>query len=351
MSKGLDINVDNPLEELLEKKVGEKNSHHHFPHTGTNRFELYKAMKSKLQQEYYRDIDGALTEDSGGSAYTRHDIGHVDDVIRKAGQILGANSDTENPAIGKLKPYEIFVLLIACLIHDAGNFYGRSGHANRVRKILKDVSNAQLNHNEISLISRIARAHGGETPSGSRDTIGVLDDKDGVEHITIRPRYLAAVLRFADELAENPGRANRRDAEGSKFPNLYCSSISVRVDYENRRVSLNFVVSDDECALVGPDESGEQMYFLDYISKRVAKTEIERRYCDRHLRGQATFEVIRVAIELLKDDDEWDIIHFELRDGGYPSSDSLEEFRKQKINGSEIAEKYKALCIEKGPRR
>ena len=348
MSEGLEINVDNPLEELLEERVGEKNSHHYFPHTGTNRFELYKAIKSKLQQDYYRDIDGALTADSCGSAYTRHDIGHVDDVIRKAGQILGANSDTKKPAIRKLKPYEIFVLLIACLIHDAGNIYGRSGHANRVRKILKDVSDAQLNQYEISLISKIARAHGGKTPSGSYDTIGGLDDKGGVEHITIRPRYLAAVLRFADELAENPRRANRRDAEGSKFPNLYCSSISVRVDYESRRISLNFVVSDGECALYETDESGESMYFLDYISKRVAKTELERRYCDRHLRGQATFEVIRVAIELLKNDEEWETIHFELRDEGYPRGDNLEEFRKQMIDGSEIAKKYEALCTEKG---
>lgn len=341
MSGGIDVNLDSPLEVRLKELVEMENAHNEFPYTGDNRFELYTSIKSKLQRDYYRDIDGALTKDTGGGAFTRHDLGHVDDVIRKAGQLLGANSSAEEPALNRLKHYEVFVLLVACLIHDAGNNEGRSGHANRARRVLNDVSDGRLDQKEISLISKIARAHGGKTAAGSQDTIGELQIRDGAEHITVKPRLLAALLRIADELAENSRRANRRDEEGSRFPNLFCSTISVSVDYKSRWISLDFAIADDDCALFGSDEEGEEMYFLDYISKRVAKTELERRYCDRYLRGFATFDGIRVNIELLKDDHEWQAIHFELTDDGYPNSADLEIFRRSKINGEEIAKEYK----------
>ena len=351
MNKGQNISYDTPLEVLLKKKVDEEDSHHHFPHTGTNRFMLYTSIKTKLQERIYRDIGDALAKDSGGKAYTRHDLDHVDDVIRKAGQLLGANSDTSNPAINQISPYEIFVLLVACLIHDAGNIDGRSGHALRARKILDEISDNQLDPKEIGLISKIARAHGGKTLSGNSDTIGELRLTDFVENSKLRPRFLAAVLRFADELAENPRRANRREEKGSKFPNLFCSVVTIGVDYRNRWISLDFSVSDDACALKEEDENGREVFFLDYIAKRVIKTELERRYCDRQLRGQATFDAIRVTIELIKDYEEWELIHFELEDRGYPSSDNLEDFLEKKIRGCSIAEKYITLGKGKGRRK
>lgn len=343
MSEGLDINLDSPLEVYLRTLVDQENAHNEFPYTGDNRFDLYKNIKSKLQRDYYRDIDGALTKDSGGGAYTRHDLGHVDDVIRKAGQVLGANSEAEVPAMNRLKPYEVFVLLVACLIHDAGNIYGRTGHANRARRVLQDVSDGRLDNKEIALISKIARAHGGKTAAGNPDTIGELPIRDGAEHITVKPRLLAAVLRLADELAENVRRANRREEEGSRFPNLFCSTISVHVDYKSRWIALDFAVADDSCVLFAGDEEGNEMYFLDYISKRVAKTELERRYCDRYLRGFATYDRIRVNIELLRDHDEWrEPIFFELLEDGYPSSGDLDVFRRDRIDGRAIASEYDA---------
>lgn len=342
MSDGLDINLDSPLEVLLKELVKRENAHNEFPYTGDNRFDLYSSIKAQLQRDYYRDIDGALTKDSGGGAFTRHDLGHVDDVIRKAGQVLGANSDAVEPAMHRLKSYEVFVLLVACLIHDAGNISGRKGHANQARRILQEVAGNRLDTKEISLISKIARAHGGKTTAGSSDTIGELPIRDGVEHITVKPRLLAATLRLADELAENVRRANRRDEEGSKFPNLFCSTISVSVDYKSRWISLDFTVADENCVLFAKDENENEMFLLDYISQRVAKTELERRYCDRYLRGFATYDGIRVNIELLRDHDEWQAIHFELMEDGYPNSTDLEAFRLGKIDGKSIASDYRA---------
>lgn len=347
MSQSYDVKFSSPLEIKLEELLQVRNSHNDFPHCGVDRFDLYKSIKSKLNSEYYRDIDGALTKDSNGGAYTHHDLGHVDDVIRKAGQLLGAGSDANTPAITQLKPYEVFVLLVACLIHDAGNIDGRKGHAARARQVLREVSDGRLDQKEISLISRIAKAHGGTAADGTKDTIGELPIEDGVENSKVRPRVLAAVLRLADELAENNRRASSRHSEGSEFANGYCRAISIRVDYESRRISLDFAVTDDDCKKIGKDESGSELYFLDYIGRRVSKAELERRYCDRFLRGFATFEEMRVAIELVYHDEEWERIHFELKENGYPEASCEEVVKGKGVVGSEIARRYEALCASR----
>lgn len=336
-----EVDFDSPLEirlrELVEADSGK------FPYTSENRFEIYKRIKSKLQQEYYPDIGSALSRDSGGSAFTRHDLSHVDEVIRRAGQLLGTNSEVDDAAIEMVRPYELFVLLVGCLIHDVGNIEGRTDHAARARPVLREVCGGSLEQLEIRMISQIARAHGGKTVEGSLDTIGALGVRAGVEDCDIRPRFLAAVLRFADELAENSRRANRSTGDGSRFPNLYCENINVSVDYKSRWINLNFVVSDDEAILHEADDSGQEMYFVDYIAKRVVKTEIERRYCDRFLRGnRVSFDSLRVDVEFLKNDLEWRPNKvFELMDGGYPSNTAVQQKIHAEIDGSDLATEYR----------
>jgi len=347
MTQSYDVKFSNPLEIHLKELLECENSHNDFPHCGIDRFDLYKNIKSKLNDDYYRDVDSGLTKDSGGSAYTHHDLGHVDDVIRKAGQIVGLGSEANTPAIEHMKPYEVFVLLVACLIHDAGNKTGRKGHAAKARKILGDVSDDRLPQKEISIISNVAKAHGGETLSGGKDTIGELSPKDGVDNTKVRPQMLAAILRLADELAENYRRASTRNEPESIFPNLYCKRISPHVDYESRRLTLDFTLSDKDCKLLEKDEHGVEMYFLDYIANRVSKTELERRYCDRYLRGFATFEETRVKIELLRKAEDWaDPIFFTLKENGYPTDKPSEIVTKELIDGERIAARYRAYCKE-----
>ena len=338
------VQFGTPLEKHFEKLMSGDDAHNKFPFVEINRFDLYKQIKSNINKLYYRDADSGLTADSRGGAFTHHDLGHVDDVIRKAGQLLGAGSDVKNPALHELTHHEVFVLLVACLIHDAGNRDGRAGHASRARSVLRTVTDQKLDQKEISLISKIAEAHGGTTVNGSRDTIGDLRLEDGVENSSIRPRHLAAILRLADELAENPRRASNRYAELSDFPNRYCEAISIRVDCQNRTLSLHFCVADKDCERFGKSESGNKMYFVDYIRSRVVKTELERRYCDRFLRGFATFDAIRVTIEFIRNDQEWNSIHFELMEDGYPIVEHDTVLSPDKLNGTEIASQYKQHC-------
>ena len=346
MDDHYDVQFATPLERHFEDLMSQVDAHNKFPYLAINRLDLYKQIKSKINQTYYRDADSGLAAHSGGSAFTHHDLGHVDDVIRRAGQLLGAGSDIDEPGLLRLTHHEVFVLLVACLIHDAGNREGRIGHASRARSILRSVSDQRLDEKELSLISKIAAAHGGTTTDGSKDTIGQLRIEDGVEQSRIRPRHLAAILRLADELAENPRRASARTAELSDFPNRYCRAISIRVDCQNRALSLDFCVADEDCELFRKNENGEEMYFVDYIRSRVVKTELERRYCDRFLRGFATFEVTRVNMEFIRNDQEWNNIHFELKEDGYPNLEDDSILSPEMLSGTMIATEYKKHCMQ-----
>ena len=340
MSDGYDVNFTNPLEVHLERLTKRENAHNDFPHCGLNRFELYKLIKSQMNEKYYRDVDGGLTADSGGGAYTRHDLEHVNDVIRRAGHLLGASSSANTPSLESLYPYEIFVLLVACLIHDAGNVSGRMGHASKARKVLREVCGEYLEEKEIRIISKVAKAHGGKAQDGSKDTIRDLPDIDGVQDCRVRSQILAAILRYADELAENSRRANTRDVPSSRFPNAFCKCISINVDYQNRRVGLDFAISEKECELFGVDEKNNEMYFIDYIKKRVLKAEMERRYCDQFLRGLATYSETRVTIEFLHNDLEWrQPIDFRLNTDGYPTEAQV-NILQHDLDGSKIAALY-----------
>ena len=182
MSDGYDIKFNNRLEQLLKGYAIGPTAENDFPNCGRNRWELYKNIKAELNDKYFRDIDGALTADTDGGAFTRHDLGHINDVINRVGQILGLGSGADTPVANELSPYEVFVLLVACLIHDAGNKFGREGHAGQTRRILVEICGTTLSQKELSIISTIAKAHGGKAQDGTKDTIGVLRERDGIEN-------------------------------------------------------------------------------------------------------------------------------------------------------------------------
>ncbi|MBO9413673.1 MULTISPECIES: HD domain-containing protein [unclassified Ruegeria] len=343
MATGYDVKFTSVLERKLEKDANREDVGEIFPSNGINIFDCYKTLKARVNDEYLRDVQAGLTADTQGeAAFTRHDIGHVDDVIRIAGELMGAGSSAKTPVIEKLKPYENFVLLCACLVHDAGNVEGRDEHERRARKVLRAVSKGILQNKEIKVIAAIAAAHGGKNPDRSKGKIERILREDGVAALTVRQQLLAGLLRFADELAENNRRASRLDNDASRFHNLYCECIHVHVNYEARWIKLDFELSEQGCELKGSPE-GREEYFVDYLKSRVIKTELERRYCDRFIRGFCSFEEVRVTIEWLYDEDVWKTEDFVLRESGFPTDEQNVWPDGQELSGEIVASEYKKM--------
>jgi hypothetical protein len=327
-----------PLEKVFERVAS--NNMSSFPNTTVNYFLLYCALVQHLRSSIYRDIDAGLsasTPDHG--LYTAHNAEHFDEVVLYAGELLGVRDGSENV---KLTPYELYVLLVAIRVHDAGNIHGRQDHEKKCFAVLRNCGAiAGEDDAEKKIIGSIAQAHGGKTPAGDKDTIGALEPRYGISRIPIRPRLIAAIVRFADEICESRKRASNYLLQYGNMPkhselfHRYAASITESsISIGERKLSLRYTVKLSDairawgCATSGPKT---ESFLIDEILERLEKMDRERRYCNRFSKELYTIDEIRASIEVV--DEYYDTVHQfsvpDLFDFGYP--DGPEEHLKTKL--------------------
>lgn len=338
-----DPNALLPLEKLLKKLSRLRNS---FPERNQNYFERYWGIKSWLTERYFKHIGAGLATDGG--IYTDHGPDHFDEVIRFAGLLMGAD-DVRDKAPVPLNPYEIYVLLLAILLHDAGNLSGRIGHEKQPFSILQEMGELSGSDNfEKKAIAKVAEAHGGVNAQGDKDTIFPLEEKFRQGTAFFRPRVLAALLRFADEICESQNRAVlsliRRDElpEKSQVYQLYAEAIkSVQVDHESNSIRLVFVIPlKNAIRTWGKDD--KRTYLTDEILRRLEKMNLERNYCARFMYSVVMIERIDAVIELV--DEKFDTLEtnaVRLGDTGYPSTAVPLIKEHPHLCGKNLVRKYK----------
>lgn len=256
----------------------------------------------------------------------RHDATHINKVQEKAKEILMCCNNLN------LSYYELYFLLCATVVHDVGNIFGRKDHERSIKTILdsecKDILPDSI---ERRVIARIARAHGGSV-SGSSDTISILRESEIINNQNVRERLLAAILRFADELADDSTRANyaalKSDiiTEASKIYHVYSTALhTVELRKNDINQSYEVVLAyefDSSTATTQYSKAGKQSYLIDEIYERTLKMERERRYCIRYLRPYCHLERIKVQITITNSNDEFRSyrITYTLEESGYPST-------------------------------
>lgn len=302
-----------PLEELLRQQLDA--SKDAMPVRSVGYWERYTGLLAALKESVYPHVNAGLaclSESSG--IYTDHGPEHFDEVVRYAGNLLGL--DSMPPNLCPLKPYELYLLLCAIRLHDAGNIDGRDAHEKRVAEMLHAYGGSICNDTaEASLISKIAEAHGGFTLSGDKDTIGELPN-DGlpVGAITCRPRQVAALVRFADEICEHRSRAAQHHINQNTLPDAnklfhyYADSITGAVyDFEMKRFHLRLRIKTKylTCQYEAPSRESEvkhYKYLIDEVLDRVDKLDCERRYCNMYLDPGLRVREIQADIALLGDE-------------------------------------------------
>ena len=227
-----------PLE-LYVKQLLESHPHK-LPNSSANYWEQYAHLVSGLRQHVYPHINAGLAcLSKSPGIYTDHGDRHFDEVVKYAGLLL-ANPESDEAQRSKVDeyqgftPYEFYLLLCAIRLHDAGNIDGREEHEKRAASILgKYGGNIIHDTPEFELICAIAEAHGGKTFTGDKDTISLLpQDHTPVGATTCRPRQVAAMVRFADEVCEHRNRASLHHINSDTLPaenklfQYYASSIS-----------------------------------------------------------------------------------------------------------------------------
>lgn len=193
---------------------------------------------------------------------------------------------------------------MAIQVHDVGNKFGRDNHELMSNVELRRFGQTGWDNRELSTIWNIAQAHGGYTPSGDKDKINDLKPKaSGLDGKTIRPQLLAAILRLADELADDRSRATRYEAGevraliASELYHAYAYALhSVSVDGKTSSITLEYEL-DETTARRTYLKGADQIYLIDEIKQRSLKTFLELKYCMRFM-SQWGFNISRVRVEI-----------------------------------------------------
>ena len=343
--------------------------HSRFPGGGKQNYaNIFKETDNHLNTKVHPYVEAGASAREKGLFLTDHGADHIRMVIRRAQKLLPSKQCSLNgdeKGEGCLEPYEVFLLLTAIHFHDVGNWYGREGHEKRITTAMAKVPMFQeLDRWEQGAIARIATCHGGNF-DGDPETIGRLPLTDKFGGVTYRPRLIAAILRFADELADERSRANLFGLQNpDDFPNCliyhkYAFALSsVDIEPANQQIELRFQISQADASRTYPlwnkkSEQFEQIYLLDYIYERTLKTYREMFYCSQYMRDVSShYHQVAVRIDALCDAVDFEpveTISYRIGEFGYPDNkhwtlESLAPKHGEAPNGQVMAGRLGEKC-------
>jgi hypothetical protein len=263
-----------------------------------------------------------------GGYLTDHGPDHIRKLISRISDLLSAGD-------GDVTAYEAYLLLCAAQFHDVGNIFGRSQHEDKSWEIMeKNRSSLPPDSIERRLIHEIAKAHGGDL----KDKLSDLLRTDDVASQKVRPQLLAAILKFADELAEDSDRASRFTAEqdlleGSQIFHEYALALqNVSIDKESREVRFKFDLPVSKATRTfkkGPPGRVSDEYLLDEIFKRTMKAHFERMYCSRFMRPVVDLTAVSVQIVVTNEGGykKIETVAYKLAETGYPESNQQDIYK------------------------
>ena len=316
------MNEKNENTELVSYLRSTPKNHKSFLQVDVNYYKRYKRIDNYLNNEIHPNVNqGAMR--NGDGWLTDHGPEHVTTVIRRAGELV-ASAD---PIF--LTPYEVYILLIAIHFHDVGNIFGRRRHEQNITEVIQELDQTLIGGDgiEIRMIRDIAMAHGGyaDEAKGDKDTIGKLRWQRNPDISQPRVHLLAAILRFADELADDHTRTNRflikrSIPRESEVYHMYADRLrKVMIRTNDRRVSLRFEL-DRSHATREYGKGCRQVYLYDEIVDRSLKMHREHVYCLRFMQPYIYIDSIDIKVEISTNRfmNVVQTLQYSLRQRGYP---------------------------------
>ncbi len=240
-----------------------------------NFYSQYISARRILLKDIYGEIRGAEPN------LTDHGADHIQNVLKNLEALLPPPEMEDH-----FTALELYLLGLTVLFHDVGNLEGRAEHNKRIARFYDYVrrDSPERIMNEKRLVIAAAKAHTGRSSDGDRDTLRDVPEDEYFEAERVRLRQLAALLRFADELAEGLQRTSLYLLQEQNYPrdselhHRYSSVTHVAIDRQRGRIALNYHVDFDVLSdtLEGRLEALEKL--LQYVCVRITKLDEERRY-------------------------------------------------------------------------
>jgi hypothetical protein len=244
---------------------------------GDNRGDAYFTNYASARAKVLNEIKQIQGVEPGLSD---HGPDHIADVMKQVLAIISSDEKTH-----ELSALDLYILLLAVLFHDVGNLFGRTEHNQKIAEAYDFARGVHANvRREKSLVLRAAQAHTGRSSVGDTNTLIELNDKEHFDGEIIKLQSIAAILRFADELAEGPQRTTEffRTNVGYKDSQVwhqYASCTNIAVDRGNGRICLTYEIELKEYRSSNNDIDRPQLLeLLTKIRSRISKLDQERRY-------------------------------------------------------------------------
>ena len=252
---------------------------------------IYESTRNKVVNHILKEIPAKEPNLSD------HSADHVRDVLQRAGHLIGTKESS-------LSAIDLYCLAQMILFHDTGNIYGRLNHHRKVAEIF-DWARGVLpeTRREKTIVIKAVQAHTGRAADGSFDTLKDLATTDHVYDETVRPQELAAILRFADEMAEGPHRTSafRQEKNMHHIDNQiyhdYASITNGYIDRGNGRILLTYEIdirTPPEGML--PEHESHAAKLLNYVYERIVKLDQERRYTSFYSKVLMQYRETRAVI-------------------------------------------------------
>lgn len=311
----------------------------------------FRALEQHFFEKIHPFVDVGLAIDSAKShkdgqppdIMTIHGCRHVSDLIESLDKI--AQSMNNRRGATPITPLEAYLLLCAAHLHDAGNIAGRKDHPSRSGDLIKDHMDLFYSTEIRQNIFDITRVHSGTSKKFGNDTIREIS---GDNFATPRLRLLAAVLRIADELSENPERVP------GPLLKWFKTSPNSQFAYRYAQAFCSFVLQNDTLDIqlrVYPEQhqysqglDGKKRGFFDHLERKIDVIEREIRYCSQY--GRPDFDVRRIRIAMNYHRDAFPsqptnsaTLTLNL-DHGYPDLSGPLSVRCNELNGSASLESF-----------
>jgi hypothetical protein len=293
---------ERPLEKHIQWLLSEK-----LQSDGRRQWTLYENTRNELVTEILPWIA------KYGEGLTDHGVNHIADVIDNAALLLGFKNHYDDdfkiqPPHG-FSPQEMLILLAGLLLHDVGNIYGRKRHNQKINDVLAKLNSWKLwPDNEKLLITTVGRAHSGKGSDGSEDTIKELSIVNNYFMKTpVRLAPIAAVIRFADELAEGEQRTSHFLIENklieveSVLYHQYAQITRVSIDRLGGRVALTYHLNIDNTSYPTDKSELEEHLckLLKMVYARAAKMNHERQFARHYADVLVPFRETSISLTFL----------------------------------------------------
>lgn len=285
------------LKYIMEQRW-EKGMADEFPNIRKNLVMEFQSLESHLNK-YHPNVNlGAAI--AGDGVLTDHGVEHVQMVMDKAFHILKGKEELRDRYKIPLNGYEIYLLLVAIHFHDLGNITGRDQHEQKIVDIMNDMgTKLPLDIAEQEIISEIARAHGGYVFNNrdDKDTLRLLLRETTCNNIRVRPIIIAAILRFADELADDFSRfIDIEIPDENKIFHEYSKTLEP-LGFEGKTVIFKYRIPFEKTknTLI---KNGECIFLYDEILCRLSKCLRELDYCRKYSDSFIDITTLNVSIKV-----------------------------------------------------